>query len=103
MKQFNLIESNNNPPEIIDTESPSIEINEKYVSYWKSSENLKHEQNIKYILKNSHQQEQKQSEDPTREDQQLKFKYASIVIDRLFFYVALIYAILTFIGLIIST
>ena len=42
------------------------------------------------------------SNDKKREINELKCKYAAIVMDRFFFYVALIYAIITFVALIMS-
>jgi len=80
-----------------------IEISDKYISFSKSHENkpfMQHAQNIKCILKDKHDEEQ--NEDKMREEKELKFKFAAIVLDKIFFYVASIYSIMTFIGLLFS-
>ena len=61
--------------------------------------NLNDAQNIENILPNSVTNEQI---DKQEEEQELKCKFAAIVMDRLFFYLTLIYAIITFVVLIMS-
>ena len=43
-----------------------------------------------------------QTEDEIREEEQLKFKFAAIVMDRFFLYLALIYSFITFVGLVMT-
>ena len=66
---------------------------------FKKSTNLNDAQNIENILPNSVTNEQI---DKQEEEQELKCKFAAIVMDRLFFYLTLIYAIITFVVLIMS-
>ena len=80
-----------------------IKISENYFSFSKSREHIplmQHSQNIKCVFKDKHDEEQK--EEKKLEDQELKFKFAALVLDKLFFFISLIYSILTFIGLILS-
>ncbi len=44
----------------------------------------------------------RENENGDLEEQELKFKYAAIVMDRFFFYMSIFYSIITFIGLILS-
>lgn len=81
-------------------EGPSIEIKEKYKLFSKSTENIRNIQNITCVLKSVN--EQKMNSDGLDEDQEIKLKFAAIVMDRLFFYMALIYGFITFIGLLVS-
>ena len=100
MKNFNLNQSNKSLQDNMEFEKHSIEINEKNISQLNHSENLYYEKNIKYILHNK--DEQKHIKDKIREHKELKFKYAAIVLDKIFFYMALIYTFLTLIGLLMS-
>ena len=47
-------------------------------------------------------EEAKQIDDKQQEEKELKCKVAAIVMDRLFFFLALIYAIITFVALIMT-
>jgi hypothetical protein len=55
--------------------------------------------NIESILIETHSEK---NEDKKREEQELKCKFAAIVMDKFFFFVALIYAVTTFAGLILT-
>ena len=55
--------------------------------------------NIESILNETHSE---QNEDKKREERELKCKFAAIVMDKFFFFVALIYAVITFAGLILT-
>ena len=59
----------------------------------------KHIQNIEEILKENQTERQ---EDNLREEKELKFKLAAAVIDRLFFFLAIIYFLIAFSSLIMS-
>ena len=101
MKKFNPTNSRKNSivnkyhekSSLNDTE---IETCEKEISVNKfqdKDEVLKHVQNIENFLNEANYE---QNEDRMREEQELKFKFAAIVLDRFFFFVAAIYAIVTF-------
>ena len=55
--------------------------------------------NIESILNETHSE---QNENKKREEQELKCKFAAIVMDKFFFFVALIYAVITLAGLILT-
>jgi hypothetical protein len=81
-----------------------IEIRDEYIfisTSHKSESLVTHMQNIKFILKDVVQQTELK-EDRTREDRELIFKFAAIVIDRLFLCMASIYSLVTLIGLVLS-
>jgi hypothetical protein len=61
---------------------------------------IKSTENEAQTIETSHLKEK--SDDKKREINELKCKYAAIVMDRFFFYVALFYAIITFVALIMS-
>ena len=78
-----------------------IETNEKTNSNHKEiNENKENAPSNKIILKKTSKCEQ--IEEELREEQELKFKYAAIVMDRFFLCLALIYALATFVALIFS-
>ena len=91
MKKFNLLND-----EKQNVKRPLIEINEK--SIWENCENIQHEKKIKFILEDT--REEKQNElSMARESKEIKLKFIAIVFDRLFFYTASVYTIITFFGL----
>lgn len=108
MKIFYANESNETSAEnkvvkISSHNGAEIEISENYVSFGHENEPImQHAQNIKCILNNKHEDDGNKKSHQQREAQELKFKFAAIVLDRLFFYMAMIYSILTFIGLVLS-
>ena len=71
-----------------------IEICQKHILFSNHFENVEHTQNIRCIFKDGLPKR--------RHFQELKFKFAAIVMDRLFFYISLAYAIITFVGLVMS-
>ena len=108
MKKFYENESNETSAEnkvvkISSLNGAEIEISEKYISFGHENEPLmQHAQNIKCKLNNKHEDDENNKSQQIQEAKELKFKFAALVLDRLFFYIALFYSILTFIGLVLS-
>ena len=107
MKKFNLKQCENKILESYSINNDThVEIRDKFVSFNKCVPNepfVQHVQNIQCFLKEPCGSDDEQNtSDSERENEELKFKFAAIVIDRLFLYVALVYSILTFAGLVVS-
>ena len=87
----------------LSNEGAHIEISESYIAFSKSRENvplMQHAQNIKCFLKKSRDKDdEEENEEQLRQEQQIKFKYAAIVMDRLFLFISLACAVLSFGGL----
>jgi len=91
-------------PERQQNNGTQIEISNNYTPLSKCHEDepfVKHAQSIRCIL-NEHHEDEPNNEEKLRIDQELKFKFASLVMDRLFLIAASIYSIITFVGLITS-
>ena len=74
-----------------------------YSSVNETNENKENKLNIKSILNRKNKKRHDQvSENEILDEQELYFKYAAIVFDRLFLCVAFIYALITFVTLIMS-
>jgi len=108
MKKFDVSKSHENSTDIKFAEKLShsdmgIAISEKNISLGSKCRDddwlIRHAQNIESILREARRE---QDEDRHREEQELKFQFAAIVLDRFFFYLALIYAIITFAGLVLT-
>ena len=96
MKKFYENESNetsaeNKVAKVSSLHGAEIEISEKYISFGHENEPLmQHAQNIKCTLKDKHEDDEQNNSHKLREAQELKFKFAAIVMDRLFFYISLV-------------
>ncbi len=107
MKKFNLKKENPSLKESKADKKP-VSINEIVIhdtSQAKITETnrvnddlTKHAQNIERILKET---QCEQDVDKMREEQELKFKFAAIVLDRFFLCVSSVYAVVTFVALVI--
>jgi hypothetical protein len=96
MKKFEQI--NFVPKKLTPNDKNSLEINEVDISIQKENTSKKHVQNnAKNTLK-----ETQQDHDDNIKHKELRFKFAAIVLDRFFFYLALFYALITFVGLLLS-
>ena len=74
-----------------------------YASVNENNENKENKLNLKSILNKKYKKRHdKDSENEIQDEQELYFKYAAIVLDRLFLCVAFIYALITFFTLIMS-
>ena len=104
LNDSNKIYPNNDLSQTHKIDGTQIEIHDEFLfisTSHKSESLVTHVQNIKFILKDAVKQNE-QKEDRTREDRELIFKFAAIVMDRLFLCMASIYSLLTFIGLVLS-
>ena len=97
MKRFKITPANSKPDPIsFEKQSTQAEFLPKTFQDDTSSKRL---DNIEALFKAFLKRENERGE---LEEQELKFKYAAIVMDRFFFYVSIFYSIVTFIGLILS-